>query len=119
MRVALRHRAKEAEPPVFQSGPLVVDLASRIVVLKGKEIALTATEYSLLRFFVRHAGKVLTHRMILREVWGPQAERQSHYLRVYLARLRDKLELDPSHPALFLTESGVGYRLQCLAPVPG
>ena len=119
VRVALRHRAKEAEPPVFQSGPLVVDLASRIVVLKGKEIALTATEYSLLRFFVRHAGKVLTHRMILREVWGPQAERQSHYLRVYLARLRDKLELDPSHPALCLTESGVGYRLQCLAPVPG
>ena len=110
VRVALRHSQKEAEPPVFHSGPLVVDLASRRVTLAGKDISLTATEYSLLRYFVRHAGKALTHRQILREVWGPSSESQTHDLRVYLARLRDKLELDPAHPEFFLTEPGVGYR---------
>ena len=113
VRVALRHAVKENEPPVFHSGPLVVDLASRLVTLKGREVPLTAIEYSLLRLFVREAGKVLTHRHILREVWGPNAEKQTHYLRVYLARLREKLEPDPAHPALFVTESGVGYRLEC------
>lgn len=111
LRVALRHADKKTEPPVFQSGHLVVDLASRRVTAEGREVSLTATEYNLLRLFVRHAGKVLTHRQILREVWGPTAETQTHYLRVYLARLREKLEHDATNPELFLTEPGVGYRM--------
>ncbi len=115
IRVALRHAEKKSEPPVFHTGHLVVDLASRRVTSGGQEVSLTATEYNLLRLFVRHAGKVLTHRQILREVWGPNAETQTHYLRVYLARLREKLERDPSQPELFVTEAGVGYRL---VPVP-
>ncbi len=111
LRVALRHAEKKAEAPVFHTGHLVVDLASRRVTAAGNEVSLTATEYNLLRLFVRHAGKVLTHRQILREVWGPNSETQTHYLRVYLARLREKLERDPARPELFVTESGVGYRL--------
>ena len=114
VRVALRHAEKKTEPPVFQSGPLVVDLATRHVRSDGKDVSLTATEYNLLRLFVRHAGKVLTHRQILRDVWGPNAENQTHYLRVYLARLREKLEPDPSAPVLLLTEPGIGYRLPAL-----
>jgi two-component system KDP operon response regulator KdpE len=74
-------------------------------------VKLTATEYSLLRLLVQHAGKVLTHRQILREVWGPNAAEQTHYLRVYMAHLREKLEVNPAQPDLFLTEAGVGYRL--------
>ena len=108
--MALRHAEKKPEEPVFRTGTLVVDLASRIVTQKGKPVQLTATEYSLLKLFVKHAGKVLTHRHILREVWGPGSEEQTHYLRVYLARLREKLEADPSQPVLFTTEPGVGYR---------
>jgi two-component system, OmpR family, KDP operon response regulator KdpE len=111
LRVALRHSEKQSEPPVFQSGQLVVDLADRRVTVAGKEISFTATEYNLLRLLVRHAGKVLTHRFLLREVWGPNAENQNHYLRVYVARLREKLEADPGRPALLLTEPGIGYRL--------
>lgn len=111
LRVALRHSEKKNEEPVFHSGNLVVDMTSRRVTVSGKEVSLTATEYQLLRLLIRHAGKVLTHRFLLREVWGPNAESQSHYLRVYVARLREKLETDPSQPALFLTEPGVGYRL--------
>ncbi len=111
LRVALRHAEQKGEPPVFQSGQLVVDLANRRVAVAGKEVSLTATEYQLLRLLVRHAGKVLTHRFILREIWGPNAENQTHYLRVYIARLREKLELDASQPALLLTDPGVGYRL--------
>jgi two-component system KDP operon response regulator KdpE len=82
-----------------------------VVKLGGQEVKLTATEYSLLRLLVQHAGKVLTQRQILKEVWGPNAVEQTHYLRVYMAHLREKLERDPSQPRLFLTESGVGYRL--------
>lgn len=111
LRVALRHSEKQSESPVFRSGPLVVDLPSRQVTVAGKQISFTATEYSLLRLLVRHAGKVLTHRFLLRETWGPNAENQSHYLRVYVARLREKIEPDPSRPTLLLTEPGVGYRL--------
>jgi two-component system KDP operon response regulator KdpE len=112
LRVALRHATAKEEPAVFQSGHVVVDLASRRVTVKGAEISLTATEYNLLRLLVRHAGKVLTHRQLLREVWGPNAESQTHYLRVYVGHLREKLELDPKEPALILTEPGVGYRLR-------
>ena len=111
LRVALRHSEQHSEPPVFRTGQLVVDLAERRVSLAGKELSFTATEYNLLRLLVRHAGKILTHRFLLREIWGPNAENQNHYLRVYIARLREKLEPDPSRPALLLTEPGIGYRL--------
>jgi two-component system KDP operon response regulator KdpE len=111
LRVAQRHVAPSSEATVFLSGQLEVDLAARVVKLKGKEVKLTATEYSLLRLFVQHAGKVLTHRQILREVWGPNYVEQTHYLRVYLAHLREKLEANPAQPELLITEPGVGYRL--------
>lgn len=111
LRVAQRHAAPSSDTTVFVSGHLEVDLVVRVVKLKGKEVKLTATEYSLLRLFVQHAGKVLTHRQILREVWGPNYVEQTHYLRVYLAHLREKLELNPAQPELLITEPGVGYRL--------
>jgi two-component system KDP operon response regulator KdpE len=88
-----------------------VNLASRRVRRNGEPVKLTATEYVLLRLFVQHAGKVLTHRQILREVWGVEHETQTQYLRVYMVRLRDKLEADPSEPVLLATEPGVGYRM--------
>ncbi len=111
LRVALRHSEQHSEAPIFKTGQLVVDLADRRVTLAGKELSFTATEYNLLRLLVRHAGKVLTHRFLLREVWGPNSESQNHYLRVYVARLREKLEADPAKPELILTEPGIGYRL--------
>src|SRR5208337_5418518 len=110
LRAALRRATPMTETTVFHSGQLEVDLAARVVRLKGKEVKLTATEYSLLRLFVRHAGKVLTHRQILKEVWGPNAVEQTHYLRVYIAHLRDKLEDDDARPKFILTEPAVGYR---------
>lgn len=113
LRVAQRHAAPSSETTVFRSGQLEVDLAARVVKLKNKEVKLTATEYSLLRLFVQHAGKVLTHRQILRDVWGPNYVEQTHYLRVYLAHLREKLEANPAQPELLITEPGVGYRLVC------
>ena len=111
LRVALRHTVKQEETSVFQVKDLVVDLATRHVTLSGQEIKLTATEYDLLRFLVRHAGKVLTHRQILREVWGPGHDNDTHYLRVYIAHLREKIEKNPEQPELILTELSVGYRL--------
>lgn len=110
LRVALRHAQPVGEASVFRSGQLEVDLVARVVRLKSKEVKLTATEYSLLRLFVQNAGKVLTHRQILREVWGPNAIEQTHYLRVYIAHLREKLESEPSKPRPIITEPGVGYR---------
>ncbi len=111
LRVALRHVSKaELDDPTIQIGRLTVDLAHRRVTNGSEEIKLTATEYNLLRYLVRHAGKVITHRQLLREVWGPGHEDQTHYLRVYVARLRDKLEDDPSQPKLILSEQSVGYR---------
>lgn len=111
LRAAQRRATPEPEITVFRSDQLEVDLSARVVRLKGNEVKLTATEYSLLRLFVQHAGKVLTHRQILREVWGPNYEEQTHYLRVYMAHLREKLESEPSQPTLLVTEPGVGYRL--------
>jgi two-component system, OmpR family, KDP operon response regulator KdpE len=114
MRVALRHAARTAagaEEPVFQAGDLRVDLARRRVSRGDTEVRLTPTEYRLLAVLVRHAGKVLTHRQLLREVWGPPYVEQTHYLRVYMTQLRHKLEADPTRPGLLLTEAGVGYRL--------
>jgi two-component system KDP operon response regulator KdpE len=111
LRVAQRHAVSQTGSSVYRSGSLEVDFAARLVKLDGKEVKLTATEYSLLRMLVQHAGKVLTHRQILREVWGPNYEEQTHYLRVYVAHLREKLEADPSNPRLISTEPGIGYRL--------
>ena len=111
LRVAQRHVLPATDSPVFRAGDLEVDLTARVVKLRGREVKLTATEYSLLRLFVQHAGKVLTHRQILKEVWGPGYVEQTHYLRVYIAHLREKLETDASQPGLIITEPGVGYRL--------
>ncbi len=112
MRAALRRYNKgRSEEPVFTCGDVTVDLSSRVVTVKGQPVKLTATEYDLLRLFIQHSGKVLTHRQILREVWGADNEQRLQYLRVYMARLREKLEPDPNSAPLFLTEAGVGYRL--------
>ncbi len=111
LRVAQRHVQAGDDAVVFRTGKLEVDLAARRVTLRGHEVHLTATEYGLLRLLVRHAGRVLTHGQILREVWGPGYTEQTHYLRVYMAHLRGKLETTPASPELLLTEPGVGYRL--------
>lgn len=110
IRTALRHRLQqEGEKPAFRSGDLTVDLVRRIVTVRGLEVKLTPREYDLLRILVAHAGKVLTHKFILKEVWGGQSDVQ--YLRIYIRGLRQKLESDPERPCLILTEQGVGYRL--------
>jgi two-component system KDP operon response regulator KdpE len=111
LRVARRHAQPISDNSVFRTGRLEVDLAARTVIVKGQEVKLTPTEYSLLRLLVRNAGKVVTHRQILKEVWGPTYAEQTHYLRVYMAHLREKIEADPSRPELLVTEPGVGYRL--------
>jgi two-component system KDP operon response regulator KdpE len=111
LRVVRRRAQPEADNAVFRSGPLEMDLAARVVRVKGREIKMTPTEYSFLRLLARHAGKVVTHRQILKEVWGPAYGEQTHYLRVYVAHLREKIESDPARPELLLTEPGVGYRL--------
>jgi two-component system KDP operon response regulator KdpE len=115
LRVALRHAARAAAgapAPVFTVGDLRVDLVRRQVLLRDAEVHLTPTEYKLLAILVRHAGLVLTHRQLLKDVWGPNASEQTHYLRVYMAELRHKLEQDPARPRYLVTESGVGYRLR-------
>jgi two-component system KDP operon response regulator KdpE len=115
IRVALRHASAPpggTPEPVFEAGDLRVDLAARRVWRGGQEVHLTPTEYKLLTTLVRHAGKVLTHRQLLKDVWGVGYVGQSHYVRVYLAQLRQKIEADPSRPRLLLTEPGVGYRLR-------
>ena len=111
LRVARRHRQLTPESTTFQSGRLTVDFTRRLVAVAGENIKLTKTEYALLRLLVQHAGKVLTHTQILREVWGVGYTNETHYLRVYIAHLREKLEQDPANPELVLTEPGVGYRL--------
>ncbi len=110
LRVALRRSGKTGEAAVVHVKNLVVDLASRRVTVGGREVKLSKIEYDLLRLLARHAGKVLTHRQILQEVWGPGHEHDTHYLRVYIAHLREKLEANPESPDLILTELGVGYR---------
>jgi two-component system KDP operon response regulator KdpE len=115
IRVALRHAALPpgAPPePIFEAGDVRVDLSARRVWRAGEEVHLTPTEYKLLATLVRHAGKVLTHRQLLKEVWGANYANQSHYVRVYLAQLRQKIEADPARPRLLITEPGVGYRLR-------
>jgi two-component system KDP operon response regulator KdpE len=112
LRAALRHAQAAPDSPTFRSGRLEVDLGRRLVTVAGQQVKLTATEYSLLRLLVQHPGRVLTHGQLLREVWGPDYEGETQYLRVYVAQLRRKLEEDPSDPKLLTTEPGVGYRLQ-------
>jgi two-component system KDP operon response regulator KdpE len=115
MRVAVRHLTQSRvgnEGPIFQTADLRVDLAKRMVWVGGVEIHLTPIEFKLLAVLVRHCGKVVTHRQLLKEVWGHQSEEQAHYLRNYIYHLRHKLEADPTRPAYLSTESGVGYRLR-------
>lgn len=110
LRAAQRKTRPEEEVSIFKSGNLIVDLTARVVKRAGHEIKLTATEYALLRLFVRHPGRVLTHRYILREIWGPKSEEHRQYLRVYVTHLRQKIEPDPTKPSLIRTEPGIGYR---------
>lgn len=113
LRVALRHVSVpvDGREPVFEAGGLRVDLTARRVSVGGKEVHLTPIEFKLLATLVRHAGKVLTHRFLLKEVWGPNVSEHTHYLRVYMRQLRHKIEVDPARPRLLSTELGVGYRL--------
>jgi len=111
IRATLRHSSVHESEAVFHADSLEVDLIARIVRKRGEEVKLTPIEYALLRLLVTHSGKVLTHRQLLKEVWGPKAVEQTHYLRVHVAHLREKLEDNPAEPRLIVTESGVGYRL--------
>jgi two-component system KDP operon response regulator KdpE len=115
LRVALRHAAQpegSSTDAVFSVDGLRVDLGRRQVWVGDSEVHLTPLQYKLLAALVRHAGQVLTHRRLLQEVWGPNVTEHTHYLRVYMAQLRHKIERDPARPRLLLTESGVGYRLK-------
>jgi len=114
LRVVQRYTRESPNRTVFTSGDLQVDLAARTVKVRGRAVRLTATEYSLLHFFIQHAGKVLTHGQLLREIWDSLEEQKTGPLRVYVGYLREKLELDPARPKLLLTEPGVGYRLALL-----
>lgn len=111
VRAALRHTRPQGADAIFRTGKLEVDLASRIVRKSGHEVSLTPIEYSMLRLFVTHAGKILTHRQILTEIWGPKGPEQTTSLRVHIAHLRDKIEEDSAAPRLIQTEPAVGYRL--------
>jgi len=111
MRAAQRHQIQsKGERPLFRIGDLTVDLVRRVVTVRDQETKLSPKEYELLRVFVQHAGKVLTHQFLLREVWGDATDAQ--YLRVYVRQLRQKIEPDPERPHYLLTETGVGYRLR-------
>jgi two-component system KDP operon response regulator KdpE len=111
LRTAQRHTHQEDKPAIFHCGPIQVDLARHAVTRNGELVKLTPTEYALLRLLIQHAGKVLTHKQILQEVWGKEYVDETHYLRVYFAQLRQKLEDNPALPSIILTEPGVGYRL--------
>jgi len=111
LRAALRHHQPQGADALFRSGDIEVDLSARVVKKHGQEVRLTPIEYALLRLFVTHPGKVLTHLQLLKEVWGPNTVEQTHYLRVHIAHLREKLEKNSSLPELIVTEPGIGYRL--------
>ena len=115
IRVSIRHMSRlqaGQESPVFQVGELRIDFARRQVLLAGEEVHLTPIEYRLLTTLIRYADRVVTHNQLLREVWGPKQANQVHYLRVYMAQLRQKLESDPARPRFFLNEPGIGYRFK-------
>ena len=111
LRTALRHKLQQqGERPIFRVGDLAVDLVRRVVTVREQEVKLTPREYDLLRTLVAHAGKVLTHRFLMREIWGTETD--IAYLRIYVRSLRQKIEVAPDQPMLILTEQGVGYRLK-------
>lgn len=115
MRVALRHvlqSTQGTDNPVFTVGNLSIDIAYRQVFLGKEEVHLTPIEYKLLRTLAQHAGKVVTQRQLLHDVWGPTYVNENHYVRVYMGQLRHKIEADPTHPRYLITEAGVGYRLK-------
>ena len=117
LRAALRHGLRDQGiEPIYRTGPLEVDLARREVRLNNERVRLSRKEYELLRYFVRHADRLVTHEPVLRDVWGPAQAHETQYLRVFVARLRQKLEPDPTRPILIITEPGVGYRLRTIAP---
>jgi two-component system KDP operon response regulator KdpE len=111
IRVALRHNAKSEDEPILDFGRLVIDLSVRIVELDDEKIKLTPTEYELLKILATNAGRVMTHKQLLQQVWGGhQYDTDSHYLRVYIGHLRKKIEADPARPNFIITEPGIGYR---------
>jgi two-component system KDP operon response regulator KdpE len=112
LRASLRRASRTAGEPVFVNGSLKVDLERRVVTVSGREVQLTPHEYELLRIFITHAGKVLTHRHLLREVWGVEYGDELHMLHVNISNLRRKIEPDPTRPQFIITEPGVGYRLR-------
>ncbi|QPK64292.1 response regulator [Methylomonas sp. LL1] len=115
IRVALRHSSRpmeQVQADVFNIDNLKVDFLNRLVSLDDKEVHLTPIQYRLLCVLIKHAGRVLTHQQILKEVWGPSYQENPHYLRIYMSQLRQKLEADPTQPRYLLTESGVGYRFK-------
>lgn len=112
MRVAMRRVANKSDEPVIQVNDLKMDISRRLVTLNEKEVTLTPTEYDILRLLMQNAGKVLTHRQLLRQVWGTAYESEMHLLRVNISNLRRKIEPDPSRPTYLVTEAGVGYRLR-------
>lgn len=111
IRAALRHAVGVTDEPVLQFGDLTIDLAHRRVTVNGQDVKLTPTEYDLMKNLAIHAGKVLTHKHLLRACWGPSYEKDTHYLRVFIGQLRRKIEADPARPSHIITEPGVGYRL--------
>ncbi len=117
VRVALRHAARTsnggpASNATFQAGDLSLDFERRVATMRGAEVHLTPTEYEVLKYLAQNAGKVITHRTLLRAVWGPAYEDEAHYLRVFVGQLRRKIEPDPSRPVYLVTEPGIGYRLR-------
>lgn len=112
IRVAIRHRTPDQQDTVFELEDLRVDLGKREVFVQGNRVALTPTEYDLIKVLVQHAGRVLTHNQLLRQVWGPAYENEAHLLRVNISNLRRKIEPNPDQPRYILTEPGVGYRLR-------
>jgi len=111
MRVSLRRAANSEDEPVITCGDLTVDLAKRLVAVGGQEIKLTPTEYDIIKVLAQHAGKVLTHKQLLKAVWGNTFDEDTHYIRIYIGQLRRKIEPNPTQPKYIITESGVGYRL--------
>jgi two-component system KDP operon response regulator KdpE len=115
IRVALRHqnnKKQQGDDPIFKTADFKVDLAARVVSVRDKEVHLTPNEYNLLAFLIHHAGKVVTQKLIMNEIWGPNSEDQGRSLRLYIHQLRQKMEADPALPKYILTEPGVGYRLK-------
>ena len=110
IRVALRRAAKTGDEPVLAFGDLTIDLARRMILLGGEELKMTPTEYEILKYLALHAGRVVTHRQLLKSVWGPNYQGETHYLRVYIGQLRRKIEANPAQPRYIMTEPGVGYR---------